>query len=110
MNGLVLSYFDNILGPRVFLKAPESISNSDLEILPSLMDLNENGFFVHITDKFKSVNLIFNIFSEYARGKKEILLISIVTDINNEINLKLSRELLEAFAKQIKNVKEGYKA
>ncbi|MHA1723300.1 MAG: PAS domain-containing protein [Promethearchaeota archaeon] len=110
MNALVLSYFDNILGPRVFLKAPESASDSDLEMLPSLMDLNENGFFVHITDKFKSVNLIFNIFSEYARGKKENLLISMVTDINNEINLKLSRELLEAFAKQVKNVKKGYKA
>ncbi len=110
MKVLVLSYFDNVLGPRVFLKAPKAIKDAELEIIPSLMDLNEKGFFIHITEKVKSANLLFTLPSEYARGKKEILLISIITDIGNEINLNLSQELLQGFAKQLKGLEDGYKA
>lgn len=110
MKVLVLSYFDNVLGPRIFLKAPESVEDKEIESIPSLMDLNEKGFFVHITDKYKSANLIFNLPSKYARGKKEILLISIVTDINSDINLNLSRDLLETFSRRLKKIEDGYKA
>ena len=75
------------------------------------MNLYDKGFFVHIFGGYKSVNLVFEVFSQYARGSKELLLISIIVkEGSDELNIDFSRELLEGFSKEINNIEDAYKA
>ncbi len=113
MKYLILSYFDTNFGPTVFLHAPESLKDENLreyiEKVPMLMDLNERSFFAHMLDKFKSANLCFEIPSPKARGGLEMLLVSfIITE--GELNLDLSRDLLNEFIRQFIKIKDAYMA
>lgn len=110
MKILVLSHFDFQYGPQVILKAPKSLDDEELENIPALMDLYEKGFFTHMFGKFKSANLIFEIPSKYARGTQELLLISYLIDVNSDINLNVTKELLKKFAAKLKDIKNVYKA
>lgn len=110
MKVLVLSHFDPLYGPNVVLKAPKSIEDVELEQIPALMDLYDEGFFVHMFGNFKSANYIFDIPSEFARGKNEMLLISILVDIDSQINFNLSKKLLEGFGEAIKEIPDVTKA
>ena len=74
------------------------------------MDMYEENFFIHITGKIKSANFVFEIANPYSRGKTELLHISIVLDINSEIDLNLARELLEGFVNEFIKINEVYKA
>ncbi len=75
------------------------------------MNLYDKGFFVHIFGGYKSANLVFEVFSHYARGKKELLLLSIlIEEGKDELNIDFSRELLEGFAKELNNIDDAYKA
>ena len=48
MDSLILSHFDAYIGPRIFLKAPESIYNEEFEQIPKLMDVYDSGFVIQI--------------------------------------------------------------
>ena len=74
------------------------------------MDLYNEGFFIHTFGNYKSANYIFNIPSKGARGSIEMLLISIIFDINSNINYDLSKELLEGFEREIQNIEDVHKA
>jgi PAS domain S-box-containing protein len=110
VNVLILSYFDPIVGPRIFLKAPESTNDEDIKVIASMMDVYEEKFYIHITGSIKSANYIFEISNPHSRGEKELLQISIVVDIDSEINLNLARELLEGFVKEFNEIEEVYRA
>ena len=73
------------------------------------MDLYDEGFFVHIFGGFKSANYIFEIPSVYGRGDRELIMLSIVIDIDDNINFELSKELLETFKKEFNKIPEVYK-
>jgi len=75
---LILSYFDRAYGPKIFFQAPESISTENLNRLPRLLDLYEDGFFGYTFGEFKSYNLVFKINSQYGRGNMELFLISLL--------------------------------
>ncbi len=108
---LLLSYFDTLIGPIAFIQAPESYQDEELNKIPTLMDVyDKEFFFIQISGNIKSANLIFSIPSKYARGNQESLLISIITDVNSEINRTLARELLETFVDEINKIDEAYKA
>ena len=106
----ILSYFDPVIGPKVFLKAPESTKDEDIKIIASMMDAHEEKFFIHITGNIKSANYIFEILNPYSRGEIELFQISIVVDIDSEINLNLARDLLKGFVKEFNDIEEVYKA
>lgn len=110
METLILSYFDIKEGPKIFLKVPKNIPDEEFDKIPLIMNLYDKGFFIHMFDKYKSANLIFNIPSQYVRGKKELLSISLVVDLENDIDLNLSRDLLEGFAKELHGIDQAYKA
>jgi len=110
LEALILCRFDQSYGPKIFLKAPISLNEEDLKDIPSLMDLNAKGVFIHIFEQYKTANLLFDIYSEYARGKKENFLITIITDVNSNLKLLWAREMLESFAKDLSNIKDAYKA
>lgn len=82
---LVLSYFDGILGPSVLLSYPdEKLEENLINKLKKFFDLEiDETFFeiVLITKKKKIINFHFEIQSEWARGKKEFAMLSLITKV-----------------------------
>ena len=106
MINIVLSHFDTIIGPKVFLNIPKLSNQTLLKQIPNLMDFYGEAFFIHEFDEFKTANLIFKIPSPDSRGRQESLMISII-HLNDEImDLKVFEKLLIQFANEIKNIKD----
>ncbi|TXT59227.1 MAG: hypothetical protein BAJALOKI2v1_240055 [Promethearchaeota archaeon] len=108
MKYLILSHYYS-LRPKIFLKAPESNKDGLFQV-PTLMELYERGFFIHMFAGFKTANLKFSVPSKYGRGKNERLMISIVIESEDKINTSLSEQLLETFVSELKKVDNVYKA
>ncbi len=98
-----LIYFDSVLGPKIVLKSPQ-LDNFRIQIIPSLMDLHEEGFFTHEMNGVRTANLMFEIPSPTARGRKEIFMISIVT-FDTFYNLSSFQEIMEIFIDGFLNIK-----
>ncbi len=105
---LVLSHFDTIIGPKVFLNVPELPSRDFLEEIPRQMDFYSEGFFTNEYGELKTLNLIFTIPSPYARGGEETLMISIVFLNNSDTDLKIYQGTLEQFVHEIKKIEKLY--
>ncbi len=106
---LILSHFSVKEGPRIFLIAPQNVKTEDFEKIPQIMDIYEEGFFIHMFGEYTSGNYIFNIANPYVRGKKEILLLSLILEKKSNIDMSFSRELLESFAKELNETEEAFK-
>jgi hypothetical protein len=80
-----VTFFDQINGPSILLSYP-SVKLEE-EIISSLikffdLDINETFFeIVLITKKKKIINFHFEIPSEWARGKKEFVMLSLIMKI-----------------------------
>jgi small GTP-binding protein len=107
MKNLILSYFDNVQGPVVFLRQPEYLKIEDFATIPLLMNLYREGFFMHEYGGYKSANLIFEIPSKYARGGDEILMISLLDEA--DINPELARGSLIRFVDALRKIRDAYK-
>ncbi len=105
MKVLILSYFDSFEGPKVFLKAPKSFNTNKMKSFVNLMDLQEDNFFSHDFQDYKSVNLPFEIKSVKARGRIESLMISIIL-IDEKPKLKVLKEILELFVSDFNKIKQ----
>lgn len=106
LKALILSHFNQVLGPRIVLKIPESFDNESLNDIPRLLDLYQEGFFVYEKGDLSIANLLFKIQSPKARGGIEVLMISIVI-FEEKTDPKFLKNVLEEFvidAKYIKNV------
>jgi len=110
LEALILCRFHPVYGPKIFLKAPISLKNEDINEIPSLMEIRSKGVFIHTFGEVKTANLFFKVPSGHARGGKESFLISIITDINSNLKLLLAQELLESFAQNLINLEDAYKA
>ncbi len=106
----VLSYFDNIIGPKIFLQFPNVNSHIKLDYIPLIMDLYDQGFFIHECSDLKTANLIFDIKDPIARGRINRLMISIIL-IEKEypLNLNSFKEIMEFLAHKLKNKDDLYK-
>jgi GTPase SAR1 family protein len=111
---LCLSYFDTILGPNTFYCNTPLVANEHPDLGRILEFQDEEGTFIFAYRKYQTINHIFYIDSEIARGGKDLLMISYmiraayykdeITDIYNYL-LSKSREL-ENFASELKSFKE----
>ncbi|MFX1312748.1 MAG: PAS domain S-box protein [Promethearchaeota archaeon] len=110
MEALILSRFDPFYGPKIFLKAPESLDDEKVRKIPSLMELQTKEIFIHIFKQIKTANLFFKIPNHYARGGNESLMISIITDVKSDISLMLAHNLLENFAQNLINLEDAHRA
>ncbi|MHA2127759.1 MAG: PAS domain S-box protein, partial [Promethearchaeota archaeon] len=110
MRILVLSYRNPYFPPYIFLKMPETVRREDINQVPLLIDLYENGFFKHTFGTFKTANLIFDIPSEYSNSRKERLLISLVIDSKSKIRSRLAEEYLSRLVEEIKKIEDVFKA
>jgi len=111
---VVLSYFARKKGPLVFYAYPEGILDEGLSIqIANIMDqVFKEGFFVHQSSTVpSSLNYYFEIPSEWARGNKEMLIISVILDkLTNKLLEESVQEICTDFALQLKNTEGLFKA
>ena len=110
---VTLSYFDRKLGPLIFYSYPEDIHDDRLPLIINIMDqAYEEGYYVHMSSIVpSSLNYYFEIHSEWARGNKEMLMISVI--LEKPINKLLGQTIQEIctdFATKLKNIEGLFKA
>jgi len=108
---LCVSYFDTILGPNT-LYCNSTLNSKEHPDLGRILEFtDEEGNFVFTFRKYQTINHIFYINSEFARGGKELLMITYmiraayftdeITDVYNYLLSKTPD--LENFASELKN-------
>ncbi len=115
MDFILLTHFDNVLGPNPFLRVPlhpkegEPVLPATLQRdIASLMDtITTEGFFSHSLKEINSANYFLELNSKWGRGGKELLCITILTKVKNP---QIYKDALENFANKIKKIPELYKA
>ncbi len=108
---LILSYFDPFYGPKAFISIPIKVSkDKEKEIVYFINVPSENRFIetISIEDKQKIINLPFTIHSDWARGYKEQLLISVLLDKNYKS--EPFEKSISLIIKKIQNTSNIYKA
>ncbi|TFG00029.1 MAG: hypothetical protein EU540_05835, partial [Promethearchaeota archaeon] len=108
---LVISYFDMRIGPNILY------SNSDISNIYGFPDLrkilefiDEAGTFLFSFRKFQTVNTVFYMKSDIARGGEDLLMISCIiraSYFKNELTdilqyLESKKPILEKFAAELK--------
>jgi small GTP-binding protein len=109
---LIFMYFDGQKGPIAFDAIPKAVSKDVEAVLIRLFDVSEGeGFFEHNSkvggEPFSCANYLFFMESEWARGKKEMAMLSLTVDDN--IKPKIFEDTLTKFATALKSIKDGYK-
>ncbi len=109
---LVLTYFHRIQGPSIFLSFPDAKLEED--IINKLMkffdlDINETFFEIILINKKKRIlNLYFEIPSEWARGKKEMAMLSLIMD--EKFNSRLTWSFIVEASRKIISTPSIFKA
>ncbi|MHA1270450.1 MAG: hypothetical protein ACTSPY_11725 [Candidatus Helarchaeota archaeon] len=108
---LNLSYFNTIKGPQVMCTYPEGLDEEkalDIANLLNISELIKQKFFIYDIADFKTINHYFEIPSEWARGKKEMLLLSIII-IGEPIESDQEIEkIMEKIASKITEIDNAY--
>ncbi|MFX1382099.1 MAG: hypothetical protein ACFFBP_06600 [Promethearchaeota archaeon] len=111
---VLLSYFSRRFGPTPFIIFPEQeISENEMRILAQNMaEATKKEFFVYLSNVIPStLNYYFEINSEWARGNKEMLMITIM--VNKPIIPLMEEDIQEIcvkFAEKVKNIEGAFKA
>ncbi len=111
---IILSFFNRKKGPIIFHSYPVKalIESEMIEITQNMTQAFNKEFFVQYSSTVpSSLNYYFEIHSDWARGKKEMLLLSII--INKPITSmleKIIQPICLDFATQIKNEENTFKA
>ena len=104
---IALSYFHRKKGPLVFYSYPENTLSEQFSArIANLMDQTvSEGFFTHSFEKNESYNYYFEIHSDWARGNKEMLMVSILFEqqINSEIEQNVNILCTEFLEKLLSN-------
>lgn len=111
---LFLSYFDTVLGPSNLHSSSPLIPNEHPDLGRILEFTEEEGNFIFTFRKYQTLNHIFYIDSEYARGGKELLMITYMIkaafykdEISDVYNYLLSKTSdLESYALELKELEE----
>jgi hypothetical protein len=111
---VALSYFARKKGPLIFYAHPEGTLDEGFSIqIANLMDeVSREGFFVHHSSTLpSSLNYYFEIASEWARGNKEMLMMSVFLDkqINKLLEQRI-QDICNDFILQLKNTEGLFKA
>lgn len=110
---IALSWFHRKVGPIVFYSYPEDDLEEDekIRIADQIDQAFEEGFFSRSFDNLISMNYYFEIYSKWARGQKEMLMISAIFDesVPSDIQHDVLGQCID-FANRLKNKKEIFKA
>ena len=111
---LNISYFDTVLGPETLCTVPSPPEEDIKECTNSLLNISEFielKFFVYVSSKrFKTSNIYTKIPSEWARGKVEMLLISVILVDEDFTRLYLFEDVLEKMVEDINKIEDAYMA
>jgi len=112
---LSVSYFDQVIGPNIFYSSEsleDVVGAPDLDRILEFVE--EEGPFIFAARKYQTVNHLFYIDSKFARGGKELLMISYmiktaffkdgITDVFKYLDSK--GPILEDFADEIKELND----
>lgn len=109
---LNLSYFDSVLGPQTLARVPETQEKNIEEYTNTLLNISEFidlKFFVYVSSqRLKTSNIYTVIPSEWARGKLEMLLISIILVDEGFNRLYVFEEILEKIVTAINRIDKAY--
>ncbi|TFG20058.1 MAG: hypothetical protein EU530_04340 [Promethearchaeota archaeon] len=110
---ITLSWFHRKIGPTIYYEYPESnLPPDELTKIPDLMDMKfEEGFFSHSLENLYLFNYFFEVASRWARGHKEMLLMSVC--FTNPITTQIQHEILVKcidFANTLKSTPNVYKS
>jgi len=112
-NICALCYFHRKIGPLVFYSYPENILDDQLSTrIANIMDQQFiEGFFTHSFEDIITMNYYFEIQSDWARGNKDMLMISFIFDeqITTEIEEKI-QSLCNEFSEKLKSNEAIYTA
>ncbi len=111
---LCITYFDQVIGPSTLYSSEPLVKNSDTPDINRILDFNEEeGTFIFAYRKFQTVNHIFHIDSELARGGQELMMITYmikaaifkdeIVDVFKYLDSKAP--VLEEFASEIGKLK-----
>ena len=110
---IVLSYFNRKIGPSIFYSFPKKQLDKALSAtIYDVMDQpSKEEFLTQSFDNVKLLNYYFQLNSEWARGKKEMVMVSLILDqqIPTEVEEKIS-QLCTEFSDQLQSNKEIFKA
>ena len=111
---IALSYFDSILGPNLLYSSSPLNTQEHPDLGRILEFTEEEGNFIFTYRKYQTINHIFYIDSEFARGGKELLMITYmiraayfkdeITDVYNYLSSKAPD--LESYASELKTLQE----
>lgn len=110
---VAISYFHRKIGPIVYYSYPEDILIEDEKArLAEFMDqIYEEGFFTHKFGNLASMNYYFEINSEWARGNKEMLMVSFIIDRTPTQEVEaLIKNSTQKFAEKLKGQQNLFKA
>lgn len=106
---LILSYFDGIQGPTYLLTSNPALAKMVEPTILNLMDVMQDCFFQYSSEEtdLYLANYKFSIPSEWARGKIEHLMITVVIDPLTDP--KSFKRLLERFVQKINATPNAFK-
>ncbi len=110
---VALCHFDRKIGPLVFYSYPEGMLNEDLSVrIANIMDQTfSEGFFTHSFENLNSMNYYFEIHSDWARGNKEMLMISIIFEQQTTLEMEQNVSILSnEFSERLKSNEDIPKA
>ncbi|MFX1419996.1 MAG: hypothetical protein ACFE9N_13845 [Promethearchaeota archaeon] len=108
---LALLYFNTITGPEIYFSHPGSIKESICKKILGFFDLDMSDQFFEVSlieDELKLINLYFEITSCWARGNKEMLMLSVITDKNHKS--EIFYDILKEYSIKIMSAVNLYKA
>jgi hypothetical protein len=112
---LCVSYFDYLIGPSTFYCNEPLDDSPDYPNLNRILDFNEDeGSFIFAFRKYQTLNHLFLIESDIARGGSELVMITYmikaayfkneIVDVFNYLESKMP--ILEKYASDLKEIKE----
>jgi hypothetical protein len=108
---LALLYFNPIIGPEIFLSYPGSILENISKKMTGFFDLDMTDQFFEVSlieEDLKLTNLFFEITSCWARGNKEMIMLSVISE--KQYKSELFYDILKDYSYKIISVVNIYKA
>ncbi len=106
-----LSFFHPKEGPKIVYLFPQQAISGDIQLrIAEIMDKTyEEGFYTHSFGNYVSLDFFFQIYSKWARGSREMIMVSTIFDEKITPDLEYAlRHLSIEFAQGLKEVEDIY--
>ncbi|MFX0100358.1 MAG: hypothetical protein ACFFCS_12320 [Candidatus Hodarchaeota archaeon] len=95
ISAYLILHFDKKIGPKIFFQSNNGLKEENLDQIKKLMDILNPEPFFYSFQEIKTLNYQFELHSPNARGKKELLQITLIIDNNiNEEKIKVLKDEL----------------